>query len=137
MRTKSAYRDKPDSEIPAAPSNIPEVKIDGEDAEPVLTASVETEPDAVTLAINRATEADQAKLALVRQLEALKRSEEGQRLHQEAMAAAQAPQPLPETLEDRIALWRQHGISEAEADFLRQNPELAGFPQVSALASQQ
>jgi hypothetical protein len=137
---KSAYRRQniPD-ELPAEPPNIPEVKIDGQQVEPDLAASVELPPEgepdheAINAAIARQTEADGAKNRLLEQLAALRQSEEIQRQHQ-AVAAIHAARAIPQTREEKLALWAQQGMTPDEAAFLQANPEMIDHHQVTAHA---
>ena len=41
----------------------------------------------------------------------------------------------PMSRDDKINLWRQQGLSDKEALFLRENPEMIDFPQISSLAA--
>lgn len=133
-RIKSAYREKSASNIPVeeiAKPNIPKVEIDNVKADPVVAASIEVEPsDAVVAAIETATKADDAALALKRQVEALRQSEEMQR-QQAAQLAAQRPM----SREDKIKLWRSQGLSDREAEFLRSHDQMVDFPQIASLAA--
>lgn len=134
MRLKTAYRKShkiPAEEIPEP--NIPEIKIDGQkpEAEVGISGETEAEPeDVAAAAIGAATEADQAKYALVKQIEALRQSEELQRRQQMAMAAQR-----PMSRDDRLEMWKAQGLSDKEANFLRDNPEMIDFPQVASHAA--
>ena len=138
-RTKTRYREIK-SDIPPVEEtpepNIPAVEIDGEKVEPVVAASIEApaevEPsNTVAHAIEAAATADDAALALKRQVEALRQSEELQRQHAAYMAAQRPP-----TREEKLALWKQQGgMHEAELKFLEANPELIDFPQLTAFAA--
>lgn len=66
-------------------------------------------------------DADDTSLALRKQLEALAHAE---RLRQQT--AQMAPQPV--TREQRLALWKQQGLSEAEVHFLKEHPEMIDNP---------
>jgi hypothetical protein len=68
-------------------------------------------------------------LALQRQIEELKRSEEIQR-----QRAAVLQQPQPVSREQKLAMWRQSGLSEEEAHFLQRNPSMIDFPQITSFA---
>lgn len=134
MRTKSAYREK-SNEIPAP--NIPAIKIDGEQPEATvgMAAHIPAEDGAVDIAVasaeQAATDADAAKLALVRQIEALKQSEQLQRQRHAAMAHAQRP-----THDQLLQHWRaNNNMSEADENFLRENPAMIDNSQLAALAA--
>jgi hypothetical protein len=133
MRTKTAYRDKPEN-IPAENPEIPkpaiEIKHDGTPAD-VTTATREV-PATEEEYNKQVSDADQAKLALVRQIEELRKSELLQREH--AIARAQA-QVRPITREQKLHLWRSQGMSDAEDKFLQANPELIDDSQRTALAA--
>jgi hypothetical protein len=113
MRTKTAYRQiQPDNSaqnIPSAPPEAPAIAVHKPD---------QPEP-----------KADDPALALSKQLDELKRSEEIQRVSQVAL------QQQPMSREQRLALWRQRGLSEAEASFLQRNPAMIDFPEVTTLAA--
>jgi hypothetical protein len=82
MRTKSAY--KTPAETPAP---IPAVKIDGEPATGI-GVSADEPVEATIAAVEPVTPADEATVALMRQLESLRQSEELQRqyaMHQHAV----------------------------------------------------
>ena len=142
MRIKNKYREiKPaiaENNIPAEEVlvDIPRVEVNGVKAEPVAAVSIEApadvEPvDAVAAAIEASAKADEAKNALVRQLEAMRQSEALQRQH-----AAQLAAQRPATREERLAMWKQQGgMSEAEAKFLEANPELVDIPELTAAAA--
>ncbi len=137
MAIKSAYKPKSPADPPAP---APEVKIDDQKVEPSETVRVfsdEADPAAVDiLAVDTATPTDEATLALQKQLAALRASEQAQRDYAAAqMAAAQAPAPtLPEGREERIALWRQHGLSDDDAAFLQQRPDMVDNPMLTRAA---
>ena len=75
---------------------------------------------------------DDATAALQRQIEELRQSEQVQR-----QQAAIVQQPQPVTREQKLALWRQSGLSEEEAHFLQQNPEMIDHPQLTGFAVRQ
>lgn len=139
-RTKTRYREiksntPPVEEFPA--ENIPEIKLNGVEAEPVAAAPSEIQPqpepnlEAIAKAANEAATADEAALALKRQIEALHQSEQLQRQHQ----AAQMAQNVPTTREGKLSLWESQGASAAELKFLEANPELIDLPQLTARAA--
>src|SRR4051812_38657956 len=66
---------------------------------------------------------DDASAAFSRQIDALRASEERQR---QAAPPPQAsvPQSLPDGREERLALWRQHGMTEQQTNWLRENPRM-------------
>lgn len=129
MRTKTAYRPKT-VENPAP--NIPEVKIDGAEVEPVATHATDdipAEPSAALAAEAEAVKAD-AALALKRQIEALQHSEQLQR-----QRAAQIAAQRPIGHADKLANWRAAGMSEADARFLDEHPAMVEHDGLTALAA--
>jgi hypothetical protein len=142
MKLKTAYRPKkpeaqPQSELPvdippveeSAAQNIPTVEIDGKEPESIAAVTVDIpagekiDPEAVEQALQEAVVADEAAQALRQQIAAVHQAE------RQAKLATVDPRTLP--LEDRIALWQQHGLSVQEAQFVREHPEIADHPQVS------
>jgi hypothetical protein len=131
MAVKTAYK------TPA-----PRVQIDDEKIQPSESVHIDfgTDKAEPSVAIVSADEfpLDEATLALQKQLAHLKQSEELQRNHARYAAQQQmaAPAPtLPAEPEARIALWRQHGLTDDDASFLQANPELAAEPGLTRLAS--
>jgi hypothetical protein len=129
MAVKSAYKPKPSS-----PVDLPKVTIDGKEPESIAAVSVDLSPgeepsEAVQEALQEAAQADEAAAALKKQIEAVYAAEETQR--QAALAANIHRLPLDE----KIKIWQANGLSDAEADFLRQNPEVANHPEVSGWAA--
>src|SRR5689334_10509113 len=121
MRTKSAYREPVRKNLAAEPANIPE-----ENPQPSETTQIEVidkaHPDKGTIAaIDTAIPEppDEATVALQRQLDALKKSEELQRMAAHAQAHAQPP-----TREQLLQAWRSQGADEGDLAFLESNPEL-------------
>lgn len=126
-RLKSAYREK---EIAPPPQGLNETgRPSGQsfEAEPVgVEPSIgELEAYPEDAAIAEAVQADESRHALKSQIENLRRSEQLQR-------QAQMRQPSREQL---LELWKQQGMTEPEADFLRANPELIDNPQLTALSA--
>jgi hypothetical protein len=124
-RLKSAYRPKKQlsEEIPAENTPAAEIK---SPVEPIIAAPPET--PAVAVQIEPSSEASQA---LRRQLEAQQRAEELRR--QQAAQAALPQQPL--SREQRLELWKQQGLSEAEAQFLKDHPEMIDHPVITNQAA--
>ena len=56
-------------------------------------------------------------------------------MQREQTAVLQQPQPV--TREQKLALWRSSGMSEAEAHFLQQNPEMIDFSELTGFAVRQ
>ena len=110
-------------ETVSAPPEAPAPTVDEPPAPP-------EQPQAEPL--NSAQQAADAALALQRQIDELKKSEAMQR---EQAAVLQQPQPV--TREQKLALWRQTGMSEEEAHFLQQNPEMIDHPQLTGFAVSQ
>jgi hypothetical protein len=117
MRTKSKYREIQSENIPVE-KELPPVAVIAPEA---VAVAVDSEPQA---------EVD-ASLALQQQLEELKKSEEMQRQRQ-----AQIPlQQQPMTREQKLELWKRQGLTEAEMNFLRQNPQMIDYPQLTSQAA--
>ncbi len=138
MHVKSAYREKAADKIPpepVEPPHTPEIKIDGEHVPVDAMAETQTPPendgDAATEAMEAAMEADSAKTALMRQIEALKQAEYVQRQH--AAHMAQAARPL--SREERLGAWKEQGLTDKEAAWLQDHPEAIDFPQISGIAA--
>jgi len=138
-RLKTAYRnpEKPPADTPA-----PSVPVDDERIQPSETTRIEfTDPKAAEPAVavvsqDQYPEPDEATLALQKQLADLKKSEQMQREYAQRMAQMAAPAPtLPAEPEARIALWRQHGLTDDDAAFLAANLELVVDPQLTRVAS--
>lgn len=131
MRLKSAYREKA-ANIPSyefhAP-NIPIVKHDGVEAEPdaVITAEL-PDSDAADEYSRTVAQADDAALALKRQIAALQQSEQIQRQHQ-----AQAQRPI--SPEEKLASWKSAGMPPGEEEFLRNNIDLVANDRLTAVAA--
>jgi hypothetical protein len=141
MKTKSAYR-LPKNNIPAEePADIPEniqpsasitINFETDKAEPAVVEEKQYYPEP-------GPEPDEATAALVRQLQHLRASEQavrefGQRVAaQRAAQAAPAP-TLPDEPEARIALWREHGLSDQDAAYLQERPQMVEFPMVTKAA---
>ena len=70
---------------------------------------------------------DDATLALQKQIEGLRRSEQLQR-----QQASLPPQPM--SREQRLEAWRAQGISDSEAAFFVRNPEMLDRPEVTGFA---
>ena len=142
MRTKSKYREIK-SNIPpveeSAAENIPEMKLNGVEAEPVAAVSAEIPPqpepdlEAIAKAANEAATADEAALALRKQLEQIRASEELQRQQAAVMMAAQRPL----TREQKLEFWRQRGLSDEETRFLQANPEMIDHSAITNHAAAQ
>jgi hypothetical protein len=76
-----------------------------------------------------------ASLAFREQLEALRRSEDLARQRETAKQPS-SPQPtLPEGREDRIALWKRHGMTDRQAEFLRENPAMIDRSDLTGIAT--
>jgi hypothetical protein len=128
MKVKTAYR--PKSEIPEniSAENKPaaEAVIAAPEAPAVAAVEVRHDPtgpqaEAAREYEKRASEPDEAALALQRQIEELRKSEA--LLKQHAQHAAQVQQ-APPTREQLLDQWRRQGVSDANLKFLEANPEL-------------
>jgi|1186.fasta_scaffold47613_2 hypothetical protein len=85
-----------------------------------------------------AVNSDDASVAIQNQVNALRKSEVLQR--DRAAQAATAPQPslpqsLPDDREERIALWRQRGMTPQQADWLRENPRMIDRSDLTGMAT--
>jgi hypothetical protein len=125
MKAKSAYRPK-QKEIPvetpemvaaaiSEPAPEPERK-----PEPDFSAAPKVEPQPEPQPPPAPAE-DEATRALKARIADLDRSAELNRQYQAQAAQAQRPMSREQLLEQ----WRHDGVSEANIDFLKQNPELA------------
>ena len=76
-----------------------------------------------------AQQAADASLALKRQIDELKKSEDMQRQQAELLQ-----QPQPPTREQKLQLWKRSGLSVEEAHFLQQNPDMIDHPQLTGFA---
>ncbi len=129
MKTKTAYRK---GNIPAEePANTPEVKIDDQQIQPSATAHVEFTDEADPLvAIDTAIpdEPDSATLALQRQLQQLRESEELQRRqHQAAMQRAQHM--------TRVEFLQSQGLTKTEAEFFDRHEDMMANQQQAGEAA--
>jgi hypothetical protein len=135
MALRSRYREKstpvpdiPVPEIPIASAEQPEAVI-GISAQIPDETIAQVEP---TAPIEPATDANAAEQHLAQQLGALKAAGELQR--RQAQVAAMAAQALPPTREQRLEAWKAQGMTEQEAEFLRDNPGMIDYPQVTQQA---
>ena len=146
MRTKTKYRENNSANIPAdnkspveaaiitAPeaAAVPKAEINGEQISPEAMDQINVvdvaDNDAVAAAIEQAAKADESKTALLKQIEVLRQNEQLQRQQAAAMQR-------PMSREDKIALWQTQGLSDKEASFLREHPQMVDFPQVSSIAA--
>ncbi len=124
MAVKSAYRQKPAAKIPAEPSNIADIKIDGQEPEASVGISAELPEgpkptDAIVAAVEAAAAADESKYALLKQIEAIRQSEQAQR---QAAMMARAHRPM--TRDQKLDLWEQQGMPKEERRFFEENPQL-------------
>jgi len=105
---------------------------DAPDAPPVEqpTETVSAPPEAPAAPEAPAPRQDDATLALKREIERLRQSEQVQRQQ------AQPQQPM--TREQRLAAWQaQGGLSPAEVEFFNRNPAMLDHPEVTGHAVQQ
>src|SRR5262245_39992895 len=128
-RLKSAYREKPQPELSPEP-NIPEVKIDGVEAKPDMAVALDISPEqeqapAVAEALQKVTEADEAANALRKQISELRRVEELQQMQRQIANIHLLP------LDQKIEIWKANGLSDVEADFIREHPHIADHPRLS------
>ena len=82
--------------------------------------------------IENISKPDDATLALQRQLADLRKSEELQRQHATQMMAARAQPP---TREQKLAMWKQQGMSPADEQFLAENPQMIDLHDLTAVAA--
>jgi hypothetical protein len=124
MALRSRYREK----LAEAP-NIPEIKVDDQRVEPSEKLSIE-EPSA---AIDTVPPADEATVALMRQLESLRKSEELQKqyaMHQHAVQMAQRTQP-----QTRVQYLQSQGLTKAEAEFFDSREDMMSNQQLASEAA--
>ena len=137
MAIKSAYREKPAEQPPDIPASE---KIDIEVHDTAVPDVAAIEPAVAVVSADEYPNPDEAGEALKRQLEHLRQSEEAQRQHHAAVMAARAAQmaapapTLPEGRAERIALWKQHGLSDDDAAFLQARPSMIDHPQLTRQA---
>jgi hypothetical protein len=147
VRTKSAYRTPLllDTKVveadPRKAQMLPEEPIQPSETTRIeFTTDNKAEPAIGIVSADEYPQPDEATLTLQKQIADLKKSEELQReyaLHVQAQRAAQmaAPAPtLPEGRAERIALWRQHGLSDDDATFLEARPAMIDHPQLTRQA---
>jgi hypothetical protein len=143
-RLKTQYRQNSNTDIPPddLPADIPESQINGTEAALVEAATAAHEPvaepapdvEAVAKAEAEAAQADRAKFALLRQIEAMKRAEQVQRQqHLEYQRVALNGQPL--SRDEKLEQWRQQGLTAREALFLREHPTMIDHPEVASFAA--
>ena len=131
MRTKTQYRDAK-SEIPAVAVGQPDgsaVAVDVEhhgEPEPIAEAEALHEHQA------EVEKADEAALALKKQIDALRQSEE---LNRRAAAQAAQLQQRPPTREEKLGYWRSQGMPEDQVEFLKENPAMIDFSELAAFAA--
>jgi hypothetical protein len=141
MRLKSAYREKPAENYPA-----PSVQIDDQPVQPSETTTVNFDTDtpavaivgeagepgdAVTEALQKAVEADEASEVLRRQLQHLHASEELQR------HAARMMQPRLMSREEKLSAWRANGGDEGDIAFLESHPEMVDRHDLTVVAAEE
>jgi pyruvate/2-oxoglutarate dehydrogenase complex dihydrolipoamide acyltransferase (E2) component len=141
LKTKTAYRLPKD--IPAEASNIPEIKDDPIQPSESVRINFDTskaEPPVAVVAADEIPEPDEASAALLKQLAALRASEQAQKEFATQVAAQRAAQAaptptLPDEPEARIALWRSMGADEGDLAFLESNPALIADPALCRIAA--
>jgi hypothetical protein len=139
MRTKSAYRTKHADNIPAETLDIPE-RVQPSETTHIEFTNNKADPSVGIVSADEIPEPDEATLALQKQIAGLKKSEELQKqyaLHMQAQRAAQmaAPEPaLPDSPSDRIALWKQGGLSDEDATYLQARPAMVQYPMITKAA---
>ena len=140
MKTKTAYREK----IPVAENSMPEIPERVAPSERVAinfeTDKAEPSPTVAIVSADEFPDPNEAGEALLRQLNHLRQSEHAQREFVQRAAAQRAaqmaaPEPsLPAEPEARIALWREHGLSDQDAAYLQERPQMVEFPMVTKAA---
>lgn len=142
MRTKTRYRIKSEN-IPVennspvtaaitAPPEAPAVDVAVE-SQPQPEPVIETESEAAREYEKEAAKADEAALALRKQLEQIRASEQLQRHQQAAQTALLSQQPL--SREQKLDLWKSQGVPEVEINFLREHPLMVDFPEITRQAA--
>jgi hypothetical protein len=119
MRTKSAYREKPAENIPPAV----EAAIAPAAEAPQVTHNKTT--DGIEIDFAPEPKPDEAALALQRQIEELRKSEELNRQRQEQQTRQQAEQQnYAQQLQQVFLYWKNSGLSESEERLLLTNPAI-------------
>ena len=121
-RLKTAYREK----IPAADNNpAPSVPVDEEPPQPSETTRVEftnggdkAEPSVAIVSADEYPQPDEATVALMRQLDHLRASEQAQKDFAAQVAAQRAAQMAaqPPTREQKLAMWKEQGMDPEDAE---------------------
>jgi hypothetical protein len=141
-RLKTAYREK----IPAADNNpAPSVPVDEEPPQPTETTRVEftnggdkAEPSVAIVSADEYPQPDEATVALMRQLDHLRASEQAQKDFAAQVAAQRAAQMAaqPPTREQKLAMWKEQGMDPEDARFLAENPQMVDLHDVTRVASE-
>jgi hypothetical protein len=138
VKTKTAYR-LPKNTPAEEPADIPE------EIQPSASTTINFNTDksdpveATVAAIEPVAPADEATLALQKQLADLKKSEALQREFAQRVAAQRAAQMAaqPPTREQKLEMWRQQGMSPADEKLLIENPQMIDFHDLTAVAAAQ
>jgi hypothetical protein len=137
MKTKTAYRPKVEPagiSAPSVPVDDPE-RIQPSETTRIDFATDKGEPAIGIVSADEYPQPDEATLALQKQISDLKKSEELQRNYARYAAQQQSAGPaLPAGRAERIALWRQHGLSDDDAAFLEARPSMIDHPQITRQA---
>ena len=120
MRLKSAYRKPADSNSAETPAPSEKLHVELPDDATTVDAAIEPAPPA-----------DEATVALMRQLDSLRKSDELQKqyaMHQHAVQASQRQQPMT-----RAEFLRSQGLTPLEAQFFDSREDMMA-PESPALA---
>jgi hypothetical protein len=133
MRTKTKYREYRDGGRVNLPGQqeLPIEKPEAASAAIEAPAPVAVENSPEQTQPQPEAKLDDAALVLQKQLDGLRKSEEIQR-----QQAAQALQP-PVTREQKLALWKQQGMSEIEAAFFQKHPAMIDHVDITRHAAAQ
>jgi hypothetical protein len=132
MKTKTAYRERI---IPVAETSTPDIpeRVSPSERVHIDFATDKAEP-AVAVVSADELPLDEATLALQKQLADLKKSEALQREYAERMARQHTQPP---TREQKLAMWQQQGMTEDDARFLSENPQMVDLHDVTRVASEE
>ena len=132
MAIKSAYKTPaPNTEIkdepPPQPSETTHIDF--------TNGADKAEPTVAIVSADEYPQPDEATVALMRQLDHLRASEQAQKDFAAQRAAQMAAQPP--TREQKLAMWKQQGMDPEDAEFLAENPQMVDQHDVTRVASEE
>ena len=132
MAIKSAYKTPaPNTEIkdepPPQPSETTHIDF--------TNGADKAEPTVAIVSADEYPQPDEATVALMRQLDHLRASEQAQKDFAAQRAAQMAAQPP--TREQKLAMWKQQGMDPEDARFLAENPQMVDQHDVTRVASEE